>query len=202
MEFFAIILDIQFAGRDIKISEIGFPSIFQDDLLVEDDFLKAAASERIRQSEEHIENRFHRGTRVVTEIAYGSECFSAAPMSSQFFCTDAQFFNGTSGAITFTVRADLEAKINELMDGIVQSDLQKDERECTCRSFYVFFGTADAAGVDDGAIGTVEGFVGEDDIFFGKDRIGRFNFAPDGRYVPVIECEFPVNVLLNVITHA
>jgi hypothetical protein len=53
-----------------------------------------------------------------------------------------------------------------------------------------------------GSIGTVEGFVCEDDIFFGEDHIGRLDFASDCRHVPVVERGFSAEIFFDITAHA
>jgi hypothetical protein len=52
------------------------------------------------------------------------------------------------------------------------------------------------------SIGTVEGFVGEDDILFGEDHVGRLDFASDCRYVPIVERGFTAKIFFDIPAHA
>jgi hypothetical protein len=67
---------------------------------------------------------------------------------------------------------------------------------------YIFLGTGDAASMNFGSIGSVNGLVHEDNVLFREDPIGRFNVASEERYSPVIKRVFPANEFFNVIAHA
>lgn len=66
---------------------------------------------------------------------------------------------------------------------------------------HIFLRSGDATGAYLSLIRSVNGFVSEDNVFFGKDYVGWFNFTSDCRHIPVVECGFPINILFNVIAH-
>jgi hypothetical protein len=57
--------------------------------------------------------------------------------------------------------------------------LKKYERERARSSFDVFIGSGDTARVYDGAIRTVNGLIGEDNVLVRKDYVDRLDVASD-----------------------
>jgi len=85
-------------------------------------------------------------------------------MTFEFLGTSVEIFYGTEGR-SFLVGADLQSEVDEFMDGVLKGDLHEDERQGADAFLGVCFGAFDAAVMDLYALRSIEGSIGEDDVF-------------------------------------
>ena len=119
-------------------------ALFELDFVVEFDLCESATAERVGEAEHHVQDRFHRRARSLIEVADGSKGFAPASMSVKLLGALPKFFYGTKRRLVFAVRADLQSKIDELVDAVIVGDLQENEGERTDTLLRIFFRAGDA----------------------------------------------------------
>ena len=83
----------------------------------------------------------------------------------EFLGAGIEILYGAKGGSILPVRADLQSEVDEFMDGVLKGDLQEDEGQGADAFLGVCFGAFDAAGMDLYALRSIEGSIGEDDVF-------------------------------------
>ena len=120
----------------------------------------------------------------------------------EFLGAGIEILYGAKGGSFLPMRADLQSEVNEFMDGVLECDLQEDEGQGTDILFRIVFGAFDAAGMDRYALRSVEGSIGEDDVFQRELGIFGFDHASEVRDVPIVEGFLAADIFSQVGRHA
>jgi hypothetical protein len=120
----------------------------------------------------------------------------------EFLGAGIEILYGATGGSILPVRADLQSEVNEFMDGVFKGDLQEDEGQGTDTLFRIVFGAFDAAGMDRYPLGSIEGSIGENDVFQRELGIFGFDHTAEVRDVPIIEGFLAADIFSKIGCHA
>jgi hypothetical protein len=120
----------------------------------------------------------------------------------EFLGAGVKILYGAKGGSFLPMRADLQSEVNEFMDGVLECDLQEDEGQGTDILFRIVFGAFDAAGMDRYPLGSIEGSIGENDVFQRELGIFGFDHASEVRDVPIFEGSLAANIFSKIGCHA
>ena len=120
----------------------------------------------------------------------------------EFLGAGVKILYGAKGGSFLPMRADLQSEVDEFMDGVFKGDLQEDEGQGADTFFRIVFGTFDAAGMDRYSLGSVEGSIGEDDVFQRELGIFGFDHTAEVRDVPIIEGFLAADIFSKIGRHA
>ena len=120
----------------------------------------------------------------------------------EFLGAGIEILYGAKGGSILPVRAYLQSEVNEFMDGVLKGDLHEDERQGADAFLGVWFGAFDAAGMDLYALRSIEGSIGEDDVFQRELGIFGFDHTAEVRDVPIIEGFLAADIFSKIGCHA
>ena len=123
-------------------------------------------------------------------------------VSFEFLGAGVEVLYGAKGGSILPVRTDLESEVDEFMDGVLKCDLQEDEGQGADAFSGIVFGAFDAAGMDRYSLGSVEGSIGEDDVFQRELGIFGFDHTAEVRDVPIIEGFLAADIFSKIGRHA
>ena len=126
----------------------------------------------------------------------------SASVTFEFLGAGIEILYGAKGGSILPVRADLQSEVDEFMDGVLKGDLQEDEGQGADTLFRIVFGAFDAAGMDRYPLGSIEGSIGEDDVFQRELGIFGFDHASEVRDVPIFEGSLAANIFSKIGCHA